>query len=145
MIPLFDTFLFVRYVGCGARFVPSVVEESHVAAAATFFEDNYGITLDGFYQWKQEGAPPPPPVADPLPSPTRLPSLPSLPTPTIPEPSYTRGYYAWSWGSGSYGPSGATNGACEYVAPDTHIQTPTSLSGTLRAWICTVAVCLARQ
>jgi len=41
------------YVGMTPKMVPSLVEESHYAAAQSFF-DKFGIATDGFFQWKQQ-------------------------------------------------------------------------------------------
>eukprot|EP00494_Astrolonche_serrata_P029074 UN29341 len=37
----------------GWKFVPSLVDTSHYAATKSFFESNYGLTVDGYVQWKQ--------------------------------------------------------------------------------------------
>jgi len=42
------------YLGMVPKMVPSLVEESHYAAAQTFFSEKYGITTGGFFQWKQQ-------------------------------------------------------------------------------------------
>lgn len=42
------------YQGCTANFVPSLVDETHLAATSDYFSTNYGIDVAGFYQWAQQ-------------------------------------------------------------------------------------------
>ena len=42
------------YKNCKARFVPSINDESHLAASQAFFKNNYEIQVEGFIQWKQQ-------------------------------------------------------------------------------------------